>query len=147
MRALWLGLRIYAGLCTLLVTAYLGAVLWQCYFPPPAGEATKTALDYSYTQYLTKEAPKGDDYFSGVAMALTSYSKDAPVPATDVFKYLGKPDLISGTVETGVLAYVYKYSEITNQYALYAFIKSGRLVQIGFNTENSNDLSGFKAYP
>jgi hypothetical protein len=122
MRALWIGMKIYAGLCTLLITAYLCLGLWQCFFPAPPGEAAKANLEYSYNQYLTNGAPRRDNYFLGLAMALVSYSKEVPVLTTNVFKYLGKPDLISGTVESGELAYFYKYSGITNQYTLYVSI-------------------------
>ncbi|PYJ87528.1 MAG: hypothetical protein DME22_01205 [Verrucomicrobia bacterium] len=145
-RALWLTLKIYAGLCTLLVTAYLTLVVWSTFFPesPVIGE---TMVMASYGEYVAKEYPKRGDYFERLATALSMYSKEASVPAADMLKYLGKPDLIAGTAETGTLVYLYEYPGATNRWAVYASLKDGKLTQIGFNDATVNNHSGYQAYP
>jgi hypothetical protein len=80
-------------------------------------------------------------------MVLGMYSKGASVPAADMLKYLGKPDLIKGTVEMGTLVYFYDYSGATNRWAVYAGLKDSKLADIVFNDATVNDHSGFQAYP
>jgi len=145
-RALWLVLKIYTGLCTLLVTAYLILVLWSVFFPAPS-PSSKTWAMASYAEYVAKEYPKRADYFFRLAMALGLYSKEVPLPGADMFKYLGKPDLIAGTAETGTLVYLYDHPGVTNKWAVYACLKDGKLSQIRFNDATANNHSEYKAYP
>lgn len=137
-------LKTYAAFCTLLITAYLLLILWSIWFPTPAAENSEASLKFSYDQYLAKESPKREDYFCNLAVALAMRTKQTPVPTADMFNYLGKPDLIAGTVETGTLAYLHTRSGITNRYAIYAFVSDGKLKKVGFG--DAKDLSEFQAY-
>lgn len=122
-RVLWLVAKIYVGLCALLVTAYLVLIIWSICFPSASTESSAMTLKSLYDQYMTKESPERDDYFCQLAGALAMRTKDAPVPTSDIFKYLGKPDRIGGTVDAGTLVYLYRRSAITNQYVVYVFPK------------------------
>jgi hypothetical protein len=144
---MWLALRIYAGVCTLLVTAYLALALWSAFFAKSSPVMNETSVMSSYGEYVAKEYPKRGDYFWRLAMVLGVYSKATSVPATDILKYLGKPDLLTGTAETGTLVYLYEYSGATNRWAVYATLTNGKLTQVGFNDATVNDRSGFQAYP
>jgi len=93
---------------------------------------------------MAKESPERGDHFCGLASALAMRTKDAPVPTAEMFKYLGKPDLIRGTLETGTIVYLYGRSAFTNRYAVYAFIKDSKLAQIGFG--DARDVSAFETY-
>jgi hypothetical protein len=130
----------------LLVTAYVGLVLWSILLPKSSQEDSMISLKSSYDQYVTKEYPKREKYFLGLAEALSRYTSDVPAPTADVLKYLGKPDLIDGTVEKGTLVYLYGRSGFTNRWVAYAFVTEGKLMQIGFAVAAGNDLSGFRAY-
>jgi hypothetical protein len=144
-RALWLALKIYAGLCTLLVTLYLALVLWRTFFPQ-SPISSKTIVTASFGDYVAKESPKRADHFCRLAIALGTYCKEGAVPAADMFKYLGKPDLIAGTEETGTLVYLYEHPGATNRWAVYASFKDGKLRQIRINDATVNDHSGYRAY-
>jgi hypothetical protein len=150
-RAFTLALKIYVGLCTMLVTAYLALVLWSICFPKSSLVKsslviTETMVMASYGEYVAKEHPKRADYFWRLAMALERCSKQAPVPAADTLKYLGTPDLISGTTETGTLVYFYDHASPTNKWAMYASFKEGKLAGIAFNDATVNDHSKYQPY-
>jgi hypothetical protein len=51
-RALWLALKIYAGLCTILITAYLAFVLWSISFQKSSPEIREAMVMSSYGAYL-----------------------------------------------------------------------------------------------
>jgi hypothetical protein len=144
-RAIWLAFRIYAGLCTLLVSAYLALVLWSTFFPRSSA-SSEIMLMTSYGAYLAKESPKRADYFCRLAIDLGTYSRETSVPAADMFKYLGKPDLLAGTTETGTLVYLYDHPGATNRWAAYASLRDGKLARIAINDVTANDHSGFQPY-
>jgi hypothetical protein len=143
-----LAFRIYAGLCTLLVTAYLALVLWSIFFVklspiPVNGEANLLA---SYGAYVANESLKREGHLWRLAIALGIYSNEASVQSADVFKYLGKPDFVSGTAETGSLAYLYEHPNATNRWAVFAVLKDGKLTQIGFNDASTIDHLAYQPY-
>ena len=144
-RALSLALKLYIGLCTFLVSAYLILVLWSICFgtPSPVSEANLMA---SYGAYVANESPNRGDHFGRLAMALGTHSEEVPIPSADVFKYLGTPDLIAGTAETGSLAYLYKHPKVTNNWAVFVVLKEGKVVQIGENNSAVIDHSAYRAY-
>ena len=146
-RALSLTLKIYAGLCALLVTAYLALVLWSILFVKPSTVIVEANVMASYGAYVANESPKRGEHFWRLATALGMYCKEAVVPSADVFKYLGKPDLIAGTAETGSLAYLYEHPKATNRWAVFASLKDGKLTQIGFNDASVIDHLTYQAYP
>jgi hypothetical protein len=146
-RALSLALKIYASLCTFLVTAYLALVLWSIFFAKLSPAVNEANVMASYGAYVANESPKRADHFWRLAAALGMYSKEASVPSADVFKYLGTPDLIAGTAETGSLAYLYEHPKATNRWAVFAFLKDGKLVQIGFNDATMINPAAYHAYP
>jgi hypothetical protein len=148
-RALWLALKIYAGLCTILVTTYLVFALWiTSYFSKPSPVFREAEVMTSYGEYVAKESPKRARYFLNLATTFGQYSREAsPIRVSDLFKYLGKPDLISGTEETGLLVYIYDHPGATNKWAVYASLKDGKLMQVGFNGVAANDHSEYRAYP
>ncbi len=136
---------VYAGLCTLLVTAYIGLILWGNI--APATPQSKAWLEARYAQYLAKEQPKRGDYFCSLAGMLGQYSEEAPVRTSDAFKYLGKPDLIQGTTNTGVLIYFFTPSYTTNRYAELVFLREGKLVRAGVSDGTTYDQSAFQPFP
>jgi hypothetical protein len=145
-RALWLALKIYAGLCTLLITAYLFLVVWTASSPKSSSGNGETMIMASYGAYAAREHPKRADYFSRLAATLSMHCKEAPVAATNLLTYLGNPDLIYGTLENGTLAYFYDHHGATNRWVMYADLKEGKLAQIGFNDVTVNDHSGYRPY-
>ena|SRR2546426_4742789 len=146
-RVLSLTLKIYAGLCTLLITAYLALVLWSILFEKPSPVIGEANVMTAYGAYVANESPKRGEHFWRLAMTLGVYSKEASVLSADVFKYLGEPDLITGTAETGSLAYLYEHPKATNRWAVFASLKDGRLKQIGFNDASVIDHSAYQPYP
>jgi len=147
-RALSLALRIYVGLCTLIISAYLILGLCSiCGFLKPSPVMNNEAnLMASYGTYVASESPKREGHFCSLAMALGMYSKEVPIPSADVFKYLGKPDLIAGTAETGSFAYLYKHPGATDKWAVFAVLQADKLVQIGFTDSITIDHSAYRAY-
>lgn len=148
-RALRLAWKIYAGFCTFLITAYLALCLWGIFFPSQFttdGYNTEASFNFSYKQYMAKEFPRRETYFQGLTSALAMYGRQGSISSADVLKYLGKPDLIEGTEETGALAYIFKYSGITNRYVAYVFVNKGKFSEMGFNEAIDTNLSAFRPY-
>src|SRR5262245_8019985 len=87
-RALSLAWKIYAGLCTVLVSVYLILVLWSICFVKPSPVNREANLMASYGAYVAYESPNRKDHFWRLAMALGMYSEEVPIPSPDVFKYL-----------------------------------------------------------
>jgi len=146
-RAIWLTFKVYAGFCTVILTAYFALLLWSNFgaqSPPGSEEAT---LMSAYGKYMASEYPKRGDNFSGVAQVLEWRSKAVPVFRADVLKYLGKPDFMDGSADNGTLVFTYSRSEVTNRWEIFAFLKDGKLAQVGFSPESANDHSGYKPYP
>ncbi len=145
-RALWLALKIYAGFCTIIVTAYLALLVWVnlASQSPPGSE--EIILKSEYGNYMATEYPRRGDNFSGLAVALGSRAKAVPVLRADVLKYLGKPDFISGSPDNGTMIYTYHRSEVSNRWEIIAFLKDGKLAEVGFSPEDANDHSGYKPY-
>ena len=144
---MWLALKIYAGLCTLLVTVYLVLIFWDSSRPQSSPVTNETSVLSSYGEYVVKEYPKRADLFQRLALVLGMYAKGASVPADDMVKYLGKPDLIDGTIEKGTMVYFYTRSGATNKWVAYASVQGGNLTQIGINDATVNNHSGFQPYP
>jgi hypothetical protein len=145
-RGLSLALKIYAGLCTLLVTVYLGLAIWgnSSGGPPPGAE--ELSLTASYGRYMASEYPQRGDYFVSLAGTLGMRASAVPVTRADVLKYLGKPDLVQGSMDTGTLLYLYHPSGRTNQWEAYVWLTDGKLKQVGFNEAGVNDRSGFQPF-
>src|SRR5205823_1044299 len=132
-RGLMLALKLYAGICTLLLTAYFAFAVWSSFLsesPPGSEEITLAA---SYGRYMADEYPKRGDEFMQVASNLGWRSKAVPVLRADVLKYLGKPDFVQGNPDTGTLLYMYYPSGKTNQWEAYVFMSQGKLAEVGFN--------------
>ncbi len=100
----------------------------------------------AYGKYMATEYPKREDNFSVVAAVLGLRSKAVPVLRADVLKYLGKPDLISGSPDNGTRIFTCHRSEVSNRWEVIAFLKNGKLSEVGFNPEDANDHSGYNAY-
>jgi hypothetical protein len=100
----------------------------------------------SYGIYMSKESPKRGSNFYQLALTLGLYSHEATVTSAKMLEYLGKPDLIAGTVDAGSMVYFYKVDGVTNTGAVYAFFKAGSVTNIGFGEGTVNDHSGYKAY-
>jgi hypothetical protein len=146
-RALWLAVKIYAGFCSLILTAYLAFVIWSDFLPSaPAGSDEITLLS-GYGRYMATEYPKRGDRFMNLASFLLFRSKAVPVLREDVLKYLGKPDFLEGNLDTGTLVFTYYPSGETNQWEVYAELKEGKLTDVGFNGASVNDHSGYRPYP
>ncbi|TAK98393.1 MAG: hypothetical protein EPO07_12065 [Verrucomicrobia bacterium] len=139
-------MKVYAGLCTLLFTAYLGLVLWWIISPKSPHEDLVMNFKSSYDRYMAKEFPKREKYFEGLAQYLGEYATAVPVPTADVLKYLGKPDLIDGTVEKGTFVYFYGRSGFTNRWVAYVTVIEGKLLQIGYGDLTEDGLPGFQPY-
>lgn len=145
-RALRRAFRIYIGLCTLLVTVYLILFLWSILSGKASSGNGETMILASYGEYVAKEYPKRADYFSRLAGTLNVHCRKVSVRAADVLKYLGKPDLIEGTEDIGTVVYLYEHPGVTNKWALYAFLKEGKLAGMGLNDATVNDHSGYRPY-
>ena len=145
-RALRRAVRIYIGLCTLLVTAYLILLLWSILFGKASSGNGETLILASYGEYVAKEYPKRGDYFSRLAGTLNLHCKEVSLRTADVLKYLGKPDLIEGTEDTGTVVYFYEHPGVANRWVVYASLKQGKLAWIGLNDATVNDHSGYQPY-
>lgn len=146
-RAFSLALKIYAGFCTLLLTAYFALLIWSNFMaePPPGSE--EITLAAAYGRYMADEYPKRGEEFMRVATSLGWRSKAVPVLRADVLKYLGKPDFVQGNPDTGKLLYIYYPSGETNQWEAYVFMSQGKVAGVGFNGAGVNDRSGYQPYP
>jgi hypothetical protein len=134
-RGLSVTVKIYAGFCTLLVTAYFALLLWDNYFNQRdrlfrVGEIRFMA---DYGMYMAQEHPKRGDLFASMAMTLGMYAKETNVHTAELFSYMGKPDLIDGNTNTGTLAYIYDLSNRTDKWAVIASVKKGKVTQVGIN--------------
>jgi hypothetical protein len=152
--AFWLAFKIYAGFCTLIVTACLALIVWDNFGAqsPPRSESPfgseEITLMSAYGKYMASEYPRRGDYFNRMAQTLGWRSAAVPVFRSDVLKYLGKPDFMDGSLEKGTLIFTYYPSgATTNPWEVYAFLKEGKLAQIGFNDASVNNHSGYKPYP
>jgi|SRR5688572_30566370 len=143
-RALRLVLGIYAGLCTLLVTAYLAFALWSNWFSKATSVSDEMMMMASLGDYMVKEFPNRGYRFLNVASYLGNCAKG--ISAADMFKYLGTPDLIAGTTELGTLAYLYDQPGATNKWAVYASFDQGKLMRLVFNDSTAHDPSAYRAY-
>jgi hypothetical protein len=146
-RALSLALRIYAGFCTLLLTAYFALLAWSNFVGEAPRGSEEITLVATYGRYMADEYPKRGDAFLTVATSLGWRSKAVPVLRADVLKYLGKPDFVQGTLDTGEFLYIYHPSGKTNQWEAYVSMSQGRLTEVGFNRAGVNDRSGYQPYP
>ena len=99
-----------------------------------------------YGRYMAKEYPKRGDFFCSMAITLRDYARTTNVLKADLFSYLGKPDLIAGSTDTGELVYFYYPSWQTNRWSLFATLKEGKLAEVGINDAEVSNLSGFKTY-
>src|SRR5258707_15513446 len=106
-RAISLALKIYAGFCTVILTAYFALLLWSNFAASSSSGSDETTLVSAYGKYMASEYPKRGDCFSGLAQVLGWRSKAVPVSRADVLKYLGKPDFMQGDLDTGILVYSY----------------------------------------
>jgi len=143
---LWLALRIYAGLCVLGVTGYLGVLLWNNLFSASSGRVSATTVMATFGDYMAREYPKRSGRFFGLADTLALRTKDTPVSSADLIMYLGKPDYIQGTTEAGTLAWLYDRAPDTNKWALLAFLQNGKLSQIASNDSKVVSYSSYKPY-
>jgi hypothetical protein len=112
----------------------------------PSPEHSKTMVLASYGEYVVKEHPKRADYFARLAGTIGMHSKEGSIPAADLLKYMGNPDLIAGTLETGALVYFYDHPGATSRWAIYAGLKDGKLAHIGLNDATVNDHSAYQPY-
>jgi hypothetical protein len=166
-------LRIYAAVCTMLVSAWIAHQLWGVLFQksvPPAtgsGKAVSTAGYGSYTsfqgaygKYMTAEYPKRGSLFQSMAGALREFVAEAPLVEADLFKYLGRPDqyyrtneVVSKPVQLLVtneivcFAYLFDRPGETNRWAATAILADGKVQDIGFSDASANERSGFQAFP
>src|ERR1700728_2691952 len=104
MRALFLMLKVYCVICTLLVTAVIPLFVKSNFFdqpPNPIGGFTEPSLFSAYGGYMAKEYPKRGDYFASLALSLGMLADATNVPSAEVLSYLGKPDLVSGSTNAG----------------------------------------------
>jgi len=145
-RTLLLAFRIYAGFCTLLLTAYFALAIWSSFLAQTLPGSEEITLKSAYGSYMANEYPKRGDGFNALAGALGWRSKAVAVSRADVLKYLGKPDFVQGNADTVTLLYAYYPSGRTDQWEVYAFLKEGKLAQVGFNGAAANDHSGYRPY-
>ena len=146
-RALWLAVKIYAGFCSLVLTAYLAFAIRSNFLrSPPAGSDEITLLS-GYGSYMANEYPQRGDRFMNLASFLLLRSEAVPVLRADVLKYLGKPDFLKGSLDTGTLVFTYFPSGESNQWEVYAELKEGKLTDMGFNDASVNNHSAYRPYP
>ena len=79
-RVVRVAFRIYAGFCTLLVTAYIVLILGAyCLSMRPTPTPGEMQFAMSYGNYMLKEHPKRADHFAGLGVAMAKYAKEVSV--------------------------------------------------------------------
>ena len=119
--------------------------------PTPIEKSAK--VQEAVKRYLKEEGPikRGSRFFDlAMLMSPTTYPW-APIPEKTVFKFLGKPDLVTelgirnadGTWVDKSTSYVYFFKTKKGQkLAVYVTVKEGILRTIGWNARPVNDGSG-----
>lgn len=165
-RYCWLILKMYAALCTTLLTLYMGAALWCGLFPERAAAPTaaptaayRVLFMASYGSYMAKEYPSRGDCFWSMVAALRPYVNENPMPKADLLKYLGRPDqlfvtnevLRSGqslvTNELAVVAYLFKRPGDTTNWAATAVLLNGKVQDVRLGDAAENYVVPFIPYP
>lgn len=139
-KALWLLIKIYAGLCTLLVTVFLISMIRGLLaggsHDDAANDSAKFYLNSSYEAYTNYEYPKRAGTFYSLAFSLGCHADSgSSVSAADIIHYLGNPDKVFGN--TNKSAYVYDYKPwvddpSTNELFVVCRITDGKLTLFGF---------------
>lgn len=123
-RAIWFLIKLYAALCTLLVTAiFIPGLLSKsdqgpCY--------SLEDVQSQYKSYMSSEFPKRSEYFQQLASELSEYgSKGSSVSMADVRQYLGEPDHVFGGSNTGIYIYYFQQQYLTTNRWYYVMDFSG----------------------
>lgn len=130
-KAFWLLLKIYATLCTLLFSVYLGWVVWLNFFEAQ-DKPQKTSLQFTYDWYMRNEYPKRGVNFEQLTGLLDEYgTKNSSLFEKEVIRYLGKPDHVYGNTNNSAYLYLYQpWDQETNKSCFYiAYISDGKFVK------------------
>ncbi len=132
-RFLSLALKVYAGVCMLLVTCCLGLWAWYFLLAPNSSKSggplyigginRRDAFLVSHSVYKSSEYPRRAGFFLSMGQALAEYVGETPMDQAELFWYLGTPDKF---VATNVVSNT-NTPNLTNRVALfaYAFTKPG----------------------
>jgi hypothetical protein len=158
-----LAFRIYAALCTLLVTAYIALCLWAALFAKSTARATSNGQALfiaSHKLYMANEYPKRGYCFHSMAGAFRSYVSESPVLEADLYRYFGKPDqwyvtneVVNRPGQSAVtnkivaMAYLFDFPGAANKWSATAILLEGKVADIAFNDSILNHPSGFQEYP
>lgn len=150
-RLLRLAFRVYAGLCTLVITVYILLIVGICCFTQgPATRPEEMRFMMSYGTYMAKEYPERADFFGSLGGMLEIYATSVSVSKADLLKYLGKPDLAFNADDQEYFVYFYNPSDTANKLAIHVAMKKGNVTQVGsqvgFNEATVNDYSSYKPY-
>jgi hypothetical protein len=161
-RYCWLILKVYAALCTTLVTLYMGAALWCGLFPERTASPTpayQALFMASYGSYMAKEYPSRGGCFWSMVAALRPYVNETPMPKADLLQYLGRPDqlfvtnevLRSGqspvTNEIAVVAYLFQRPGNATNWAATAVLLNGKVQDVRLGDAAENYVVPFIPYP
>jgi hypothetical protein len=112
-------LRVYAALCTLLVTV---SIVWSVLFPgrtSPPGGGGQALFMTSYGAYMATEYPQRGNRFRSMVEALCEYVAERPMPENEFFRYLGRPDQF---YLTNVIVSESQHPSVTNRIVLFAYM-------------------------
>jgi hypothetical protein len=146
-RALRLVLNIYAGLCTLLVTAYLAVVLWSIFILQPSPVISETNFMASYGAYVANESPNRAEHFWRLATALGMYSERGFRAISRRAQVSGQAGPNHGHSGDGFARLSLRTSQSHEQMAVFAFLKDGKLTEVGFNDASAIDRLAYQPYP
>ncbi len=153
----------YAALCTVLVSACIALWLWSVLFPSrtsPASGGGQAVFMTTYGAYMAAEYPQRGNQFKSMAEALCEYVEETPIPETDLFRYLGRPDKFYSTnvlvsvpgqplaTNTIVLfAYLFEQPGTTNKGSAVAMVEDAKVQQITLRERWEMSGIDFQPFP
>lgn len=116
-----LGLKVYAVLCTTLVTAGVALWLWSVLFPnsPGASGNSQEVFLTAHDAYMAAEYPLRGARFRSMVEALCEYVAATPIPEPELFKYLGRPDEY---YLTNIVVRAPRETPTTNRVVLFSYL-------------------------
>ena len=151
-----LAVKIYAGLCTLLVSTCLAFWLWSLVSSGPGAKPDiKGVFLTSYGAYMATEYPQRGNRFRSMIETLRECVGETSISETDLFRYLGKPDefyatnAVDGAATNKIVLFAYSLQPpgAANREFAIALVADGKLEQVAIQRQGQKNAVGFQPFP